>query len=410
MRKEAQSYLAMVKAAESVPRLGILEKQAMWNGFYSEIQKIAEEGAARSMAEGFSKKLAYSKHAGVIAETIGAVGGLALTEKAINKFHPHIGEGAHLAALTAGAIGGTLVMDKLFHKKEVPPRPGTPGSPEYTAGKEDHSGMGLLAASWYLQRSQSGLPKAASALVTEAMEDLGYRRFKSKQAAIAPWVAQPLMHAAGGAVLGAGINAARAKPGERGKAALKGAAYGAAGGAAAGHVIKRTIRGIDAHRQAARAYGYPDIRAAVKSPERASIYAHGEALKSQMPIYPGKVQTASVKLAKKRKDDPYDRAGDSVWDKHKGKILAGLATATAVGVGAKLLHNRHKHGKTPTAPPSSAPSTLFTQAAKSGPPKKRMPRAKPRQRQEHMPFSRGRTWEAGRERTWNPYDEEGYSR
>ena len=182
------------------------EKTAMWKGFHDEMQKIASSGA-------------LAKVSGVVTETLGGIGGALLAEKAISKFHPNMTHGPHLVTLTGGALLGALLAEKLTKRPE--PREGTPGSHAYTMGREDHSGMGLVAASWYLQRAQSGLSKTAK-----------------------------------------------------------------------------------------------------KGP----------------------------------KDDPYARAGDTVWDKHKGKIIAGLAAATAVGVGAKLLHNRHKFGKTHAAPPHAAPS------------------------------------------------------
>lgn len=352
----------------------------MWNGFYDELQKIAETGASHAMAQRYAKV----KVSGVISETIGGVAGAMLTEKAISKFHPTMGHGAHLAALTAGAIGGSLVAEKLTKRKAVEVRPGTPGSPEYTAGKEDHSGMGLMAASWYLQKNQSGFSKAAG---------------------IAPWVSQPLTHAAVGAGIGAGVGAWRSKPGERGKGALKGGAVGAVGGLAAGHAYKRVKRGITASSMAAQEAGYKNAREGLKDPDSWAITQRAKEIKDKLPIYPGKTVTSEVK------DDPYDRVGDSTWDKHKGKILAGLALATAAGVGGKLLYNRHKYGPTHSAPtnvhtpkPAPAPAAAARAAAPRPKPKARPKKIQPK-RQEHAPFSRGRTWEAGRERTWGTQEE-----
>ena len=377
MLKEAHRYLAFVKAAESAG-ISTLEKRAMWNGFYDELQKISEAEAASILAHTYAKKLAYVKQAGVVTETLGGVAGAMLTEKAISKFHPSIGHGAHVAALTAGAIGGSVLADRLFNRKKEEIRPGAPGSPEYTAGKEDHSGMGLVAASWYLQRQQSGLAKAAG---------------------IPSHIAQPLLHAGIGAGIGAGVGAWRAKPGERTKGALKGGAVGAAGGLAAGHAYKRVKRGITASRMAAQEYGHASAREAMKAPNSWTINQRAQEIKGTLPIYPGKTVTSS----KKEKDDPYSRVGDSAWDKHKGKIIAGLALATAAGVGAKLLHNRHKYGPTHAAPASvrTQPSPAPAAAAPAAAPR---PRPKPK-KQEHAPFSRGRTWEAGRERTWGTQEE-----
>lgn len=237
MRKEAQSYLAMVKAAEMVPCGGSLEKRAMWSAFNDELQKIAEYDAMQDMAQSFAEK-----RAGAISETIGGVGGAVAVEKILNHIHPDISHGPHLLALTGGAVAGSMLANKLTRKHPEAPREGTPGSQSYTMGKEDHSGMGLVAASLYLQRQQSGWSKTAK--------------------------------------------------------------------------------------------------------------------------------------AKKEKDDPYTRTGDTLWDKHKGKIIAGLATATAVGVGAKLLHRRHKFGKAhkiptsakPAASAHSAPAPAVPPPAPSNPP------------------------------------------
>jgi hypothetical protein len=336
MFKEALHYLAMVKAAEAGPRLGGLEKKAMWNGFYDELVTISESGALRSLA--YSK----TKQSGVVSETLGGAAGALLAEHAINKIHPDISHGPHLALLTAGALAGSILANKLTRSK-TPPE-GTPGSVAYTNGREDSTGMGLVAASMYLQRHQSGLAKVAA---YEA-------------------ITQPATHAGLGALLGAGIGAVRAEKGKRLKGAKKGAMYGAAGGFAAGHVYKRALRGAKAFDMAAQEFGFPDSRAAWKSSkgQKGDMVSRAKDHAATLPIYAAKTAAA------KKKEDPYESVGDSTWDKHKGKIIAGLALATAAGVGAKLLHNRHKFGKTHSAPPSPKPA-----APKAPPPRRHPPAA-----------------------------------
>lgn len=252
----------------------------------------SEEGKVRAAVHARYPNIGKEKSSGVIAETIGGIGGAVGVEHLISKTHPEMTHGPRLALLTAGAMLGAHLADRAVNRRE-----GTPGTQSYTDGNEDATGMGLVASSWYLQRAQSGV----------------------KTAGIRSW--------------------------------------------AKSHIDRLTTHATDTAfdriRERSKHYLPHAVAAAATIPVAsgvASYYGAKRGTKSALKESEKPKAMEKTSKVKKEKDDPYSRASDSAWSKHKKKIVSGLAIATAVGVGAKLLHNRHKYGPTHAAPvPKGAP-------------------------------------------------------
>jgi hypothetical protein len=186
---------------------------------------------------------------------------------------------------------------------------------------------------------------------------------------IPSWVAPVATHAAAGALPGALVGAASAKKGKRTRGALKGAAVGAAIGAGGGHVVNRVKRNVDVANRASKKIGFDmadfssqDAKTREKFLRLSHIY------RQNTPIY----KTAA------HEDWEKEEKKDSFLKKHKGKIIGGLALATAAGVGGKLLHTKLK-GKTPVNP-SPAPTAAARHAA-APPPPRTAPKARPAKEQ-----------------------------
>jgi len=146
--------------------------------------------------------------------------------------------------------------------------------------------------------------------------------------AVKPYVTHPAVkHFAMGALPGAAIGAVTAEKGERTKGALKGGAVGGAVGLAGGHIYHRAKRDMGAAERAAKRVGF-DVKDFGKQDPKTKEKFHrlSHIYRKNTPIYQ-QAKTAA------KKDDGWDRPSDSVWQKHKGKILAGsLALATAAGL------------------------------------------------------------------------------
>jgi hypothetical protein len=202
-----------------------------------------------------------------------------------------------------------------------------------------------------------------------------------------PWMKQVATHAAMGAVPGAAVGAATAKKDEQGKTnrlkgALKGGAIGAATGAAAGHMYLRGKRDIGAAAGAAKKVGF-DVKDFGKQDPKTKEKFHrlSHMYRQATPIY----KTAA-----------HDTWGEEKKDKkpgfvsrHKGKLLGGLALATAAGVGGKLLHSKLK-ARPKAAPAAHAPPP--TAAARHAAAPAPMPQAeKVRPKKEQGAAHRGTT-------------------
>jgi hypothetical protein len=164
-----------------------------------------------------------------------------------------------------------------------------------------------------------------------------------KMPKIPAWVGPTSAHAVVGAIPGAVGGAMAAKPDERKKGAKRGALFGALVGASGGHMMRRVGRDSSTLQEAARHHKFNDAAEVLKQPKatKQKVWQKADELKRQRPIY----ETKSVEKTSAKNDD-WERPSDSLWHKHRKKIVAGgLALATAAGVGKKLSQHPHMQAR-----------------------------------------------------------------
>lgn len=236
-----------------------LEKKAMWNGFYDELDRIAMDAQVEKLAQDAFSKIARK-----------------LTSKARNKLS-----------------GGAFVF---------------PEDRRYPIHDESHARNALARASG---KAEEGKVRAA---VHARYPGIG------KEAGLKSWAAGKL-HQMGKHV----AQGAKAEVKEEAKR----------------HKKKLIAAGLSIP-AAAGVAGYVGGRQGAKD---------------------GQKKATIVKTAASKDDEAWSRPNDSVWEKHKGKIVGGsLALATAAGMG-KHIH-KHVYAPRPHDKPWAGPSYLRRWAAK----------------------------------------------
>lgn len=264
-------------------------KTAFFRSFYAELDRIEEDRELKKMAGAF-----FAKHA------------KALTSKT----RKNLSEGAFV-----------------FPKER-----------RYPIHDESHARNALARASG---KAEEGRVRAA---VHARYPNIGKEKKAMGMPDIPSWVAPVARHTAYGALPGAAIGAATAKKGERKKGALKGAAIGGTLTFAGGNMVNRIKRNVDVANRASKKIGFNmDDFVSQDAKTREKFHRLSHIYRKNTPIY----KTAA------HEDWEKEEKKESFLKKHKGKIIGGLALATAAGVGGKLLRTKLK-GKKPVTPPTAA--------------------------------------------------------
>ena len=279
------NYVALIKAKEASARFGSyrsrdlseMEKQAMWNGFFDELDKISFRKEAQVRAQVFFEKQAKKAATPYLRKTSGVKSWFE------GKVHKAVGEQA----------------------KKVKP---------------------------YVYAAGAAVPLAAGAGAYFGARGARRARAMEKSSGVPAWVVPTMGHFAAGAVPGAVGGAVAARPGEKGRGAARGAVAGGAAGVAGGHLLRRLGRDAGSVAEAARKHRFNDFSAVPKA-KRKEVLETAKKIKGERPLY-GRVKSSAAK-----KDDRWERPSDSFMARHKGKVLGGgLAAALGAGVAHKLYH------------------------------------------------------------------------
>lgn len=308
-----------------------MEKTAMFNGFFHELDSILDDQEMVKRASAF-----FAKHAKMSDEekdvtttlgggVVGAVGGASVAGvrnvKAYSKVLDRIGK-MHKKHL-----------DRPYEHRNYDQK--LRGYSRATAAAHRMNEHAFQKSEKALARSMPLWAAGGAAAGLAAGKGVSKLLFKSKskeKKAWAPpsWVAPTLGHFAVGAVPGAIAGAATARPEERKRGAVKGALVGGAVGVGGGHLLRVAQRDSQALHEAARAHKYNDIGAVPKD-ARQKVYQHAQGLKADRPLYGTK--TAGVKSWV---DSHFRRAGEEVGKgvadhlkKYRGRAIAGGAAFLA---------------------------------------------------------------------------------